>query len=77
MSDQVDLHIHSNKSSDGEFSPTELVRMAQQVGLRAIAIADHDTVAAYPEALEAGEKVGLEVIPVSYTHLTLPTICSV
>jgi len=63
MSDQVDLHIHSNKSSDGEFSPTELVRMAQQVGLRAIAIADHDTVAAYPEALEAGEKVGLEVIP--------------
>ncbi|RLE03200.1 MAG: hypothetical protein DRJ11_05045, partial [Candidatus Aminicenantes bacterium] len=48
MSDQVDLHIHSNKSSDGEFSPTELVRMAQQVGLRAIAIADHDTVAAYP-----------------------------
>lgn len=63
MNGLVDLHIHSHKSSDGEFSPRELVKMAKQVGLRAISIADHDTVAAYPEAIEAGERIGLEVIP--------------
>ncbi|MCP2620215.1 PHP domain-containing protein, partial [Candidatus Aminicenantes bacterium AC-334-K16] len=60
---KIDLHLHSNRSSDGEYSPSELVRMAHQLGLKAIAIADHDTVAAYPEALEAGRRLGLEVIP--------------
>jgi len=59
----IDLHLHSNKSSDGEYSPSELVKMAYEVGLKAVAIADHDTVAAYPEALEAGKKWGIEVIP--------------
>jgi len=63
MRDKIDLHLHSNRSSDGEYSPSELVRMAHQLGLKAIAIADHDTVAAYPEALEAGRRLGLEVIP--------------
>lgn len=37
--------------------------MAWEVGLKTVAIADHDTVAAYPEALEAGGKWGVEVIP--------------
>ncbi|MBN1938373.1 MAG: PHP domain-containing protein, partial [Candidatus Aminicenantes bacterium] len=59
----VDLHIHSNRSSDGDFPPSDLVRMAVETGFAAIAIADHDTVAAYPEALEAGEREGVEVIP--------------
>ncbi len=31
--------------------------------MRAISIADHDTVAAYPEAVELGRKAGVEVIP--------------
>lgn len=59
----VDLHIHSNRSSDGDFPPADLVRMAAEAGFAAIAIADHDTVAAYPEALDAGQKEGVEVIP--------------
>ncbi|MDD8020743.1 MAG: PHP domain-containing protein [Acidobacteriota bacterium] len=59
----VDLHIHSHFSCDGDFSPAELVSMARNHGFRAIAIADHDTVEAYPEAIKAGEKAGLEVIP--------------
>lgn len=59
----VDLHIHSNKSSDGEFSPAEIIVLARSTGLRAVAIADHDTVSAYPEALEAGQAEGVEVIP--------------
>lgn len=59
----VDLHIHSSFSCDGDYSPEELVRMAREEGFRAIAIADHDTVGAYPEAIEAGQKGGIEVIP--------------
>jgi len=59
----VDLHIHSDRSSDGEFPPAALARMAVEAGFAGIAIADHDTVAAYPEALEAGREAGVEVVP--------------
>jgi hypothetical protein len=58
----VDLHIHSDRSSDGDFSPAELARMAAEAGLAAIAIADHDTVAAYPAAFEDGRREGVEVL---------------
>jgi predicted metal-dependent phosphoesterase TrpH len=60
--DLVDLHVHSSVS-DGLLSPRDLVRHAREVGLRAIALTDHDTVAGVPEALEAGREFGLEVIP--------------
>jgi 3',5'-nucleoside bisphosphate phosphatase len=63
MSGRVDLHIHSDRSCDGDFSPAELVELARRKGFRAISIADHDTVAAYPEAVEQGRKAGVEVIP--------------
>jgi predicted metal-dependent phosphoesterase TrpH len=63
MSGRVDLHVHSNKSSDGDHSPAELVGFARDHGLRAISIADHDTVAAYPEAVALGREAGVEVIP--------------
>ncbi|OGD25410.1 MAG: hypothetical protein A2V57_01920 [Candidatus Aminicenantes bacterium RBG_19FT_COMBO_65_30] len=63
MSGRVDFHVHSHKSSDGDFSPAELVRFAGNFGMRAISIADHDTVAAYPEAVEIGRRAGVEVIP--------------
>jgi hypothetical protein len=59
----VDLHIHSNFSCDGDFLPEELVKMARDQEFRAIAIADHDTMAAYPQATYAGQKYGVEVIP--------------
>jgi predicted metal-dependent phosphoesterase TrpH len=63
MSGRVDLHVHSHKSCDGDFSPAELVGFARTNDMRAISIADHDTVAAYPEAVEAGRRAGIEVIP--------------
>ena len=63
MSGRVDLHVHSDRSSDGDFSPAQLVGFAKERGMRAISIADHDTVAAYPEAVELGERAGVEVIP--------------
>ncbi|MDP2914056.1 MAG: PHP domain-containing protein [Candidatus Aminicenantes bacterium] len=63
MSGTVDLHIHSDRSSDGTYPPAELVRLAAANGFAAISIADHDTVAAYPEAIEASAGSGVEVIP--------------
>jgi len=58
----IDLHTHST-ASDGTLTPTELVKLAKETGLDAIAITDHDTFQGVPEALEAGKKFGIEVIP--------------
>ena len=63
MSGRVDFHVHSNKSSDGDHAPAELVGFARDLGMRAISIADHDTVAAYPDAVDEGRRAGVEVIP--------------
>jgi len=60
--DLVDLHVHSTVS-DGLFPPHEVVRLAAEMGLRAVALTDHDTVAGVPEALAAGRALGIEVIP--------------
>lgn len=63
MVDQIDLHIHSDRSSDGEWTPKHIVKFAKKAHFRAISIADHDTVDAYPEAIQYGKKNGVEVIP--------------
>ena len=57
----VDLHLHST-CSDGLSSPAELVTLARDAGLRAIALCDHDSIAGIDEALAAGEDGGLEVM---------------
>ncbi len=60
---KVDLHIHST-ASDGRFSPAEIVRKSAENGLTVIALADHDTVAGIPPALEAAQTFpALTVIP--------------
>lgn len=58
----IDLHTHSN-CSDGSMTPTELVAHAAERGLKAIALSDHDTVAGIDEALEAGRRYGVEIVP--------------
>ncbi len=61
MTHFVDLHLHSI-FSDGVMTPTELVVEAAAIGLRAIAVADHDNVDGIPEAMAAGEQFGVEVL---------------
>ena len=63
MDERVDLHIHSSKSSDGDFTPFHLLHLAKEHGFRAISISDHDTVEAYPEALEISLKASVELVP--------------
>jgi 3',5'-nucleoside bisphosphate phosphatase len=65
----VDLHSHSNLS-DGSASPTELVAIAAQTGLDAVALTDHDTLEGVEEALAAGAASGIDVIPGTELSLT-------
>lgn len=57
-----DLHLHST-FSDGLLTPEDLVTRALALGLPAIAIADHDSVAAVAPALQAARDSGLAVVP--------------
>jgi 3',5'-nucleoside bisphosphate phosphatase len=58
----IDLHTHSYYS-DGTKSPTELVCLAASSGVSALSVTDHDTMEGVEEALLAGIKYGVEVVP--------------
>jgi predicted metal-dependent phosphoesterase TrpH len=60
--DNIDLHVHSD-ASDGTLSPHDLVQYAKEKHLKLIALTDHDTIAGVAEAVEAGKKYAIEVIP--------------
>lgn len=56
----VDLHMHST-ASDGALPPTAVVEAAVKAKLSLICLTDHDTVGGVPEAVAAGEALGIEV----------------
>lgn len=58
----VDLHVHTT-ASDGTGTPAQVVAMAKELALEALAITDHDTVAGVAPALAAGRESGLAVLP--------------
>ncbi len=58
----VDLHVHSN-ASDGTFTPSEVVALAVEKGLAAIALTDHDTIDGLSEAQAAAAGFPIEIIP--------------
>lgn len=58
----VDLHSHST-ASDGAVSPSDVIVAAERVGLGAIALTDHDSIAGLPEAISTGARLGVRVIP--------------
>ncbi len=58
----ADLHNHST-ASDGEFSPAELVSKSYNLGLKAVGLTDHDSIAGLDEALNEGRRLGIMVIP--------------
>jgi predicted metal-dependent phosphoesterase TrpH len=58
----IDLHTHT-LYSDGTFSPAQLVQLAGERGLSAVALTDHDTTAGLGAATEKGLEVGVEVVP--------------
>ena len=59
---RCDLHMHS-VFSDGTLSPSELVALAEETGLSAIALTDHNTVLGLKDFMRAGETSSVSTIP--------------
>lgn len=57
-----DLHTHSHYS-DGTFSPAEILRESERLGLSAVALTDHNTVDGLPEFLAAARGSAVRAIP--------------
>jgi len=53
--------MHST-ASDGQYTPSELVKLAREEGIEVMALTDHDTIDGVEEAITAGNKFGLRVI---------------
>lgn len=58
----IDLHVHTTMS-DGTLTPEEVVGLAVEAGLSAIAITDHDTVSGVAAAQQHSNGTGVLVIP--------------
>ncbi len=61
MTGFCDLHLHS-ACSDGTVAPRDVVALARDAGLDAMALTDHDTFDGVDEALAAGEEFGVRVV---------------
>ena len=62
MEEIADLHIHTN-ASDGALAPEFIVKRAIELGLKAIAVTDHDALDGIEPALKCAQGQGIEVIP--------------
>lgn len=57
-----DFHLHSHYS-DGRLPPATVIDRAAAAGLGVVALTDHDNTLGIAEAIEAGERAGVRVIP--------------
>jgi 3',5'-nucleoside bisphosphate phosphatase len=57
-----DLQSHSTHS-DGALPAAEVVQRAGEAGVELLALSDHDTISGVAEAIEAGERFGVRVVP--------------
>ena len=62
MSLRFDLQSHSTHS-DGTLPAAEVVQRAAQAGVELLALSDHDTISGVAEAIEAGERSGVRIVP--------------
>lgn len=72
--DIIDLHIHSN-ASDGSYSPSEIVQMSDRMGLKAIAITDHDTIDGSRSARKAGIPSSIDFVTGVEISTGVPSFC--
>ena len=59
---KVDFHIHTT-ASDGEATPTQIVKRAKELDYDIIAITDHDNTNGIAEGMIAAEAVGIKLVP--------------
>jgi len=62
MPNYVDLHTHST-ASDGIYSPAELLHRAKAIGLRVLALTDHDNTGGLAEAAQVAGTLDIDFIP--------------
>jgi len=59
---RFDLQSHSTHS-DGALPAAEVVQRAAEAGVELLALSDHDTISGVAEAIEAGQRCGVQVVP--------------
>jgi 3',5'-nucleoside bisphosphate phosphatase len=57
-----EIHMHS-VFSDGEFSPSELINIAEKKEVSVLSLTDHDTFDGIPEFLQSAEPTGITAFP--------------
>jgi predicted metal-dependent phosphoesterase TrpH len=62
MALRFDLQSHSTHS-DGALPAAEVVQRAAEAGVELLALSDHDTISGVAEAIEAGERFGVRIVP--------------
>ena len=68
----IDLHVHTT-ASDGQFSPSQIIKMAVDKGLSRIAITDHDTAAGLEEAKAAAQELKINFVAGTELNISFPT----
>lgn len=58
----IDLHSHTT-ASDGQYTPDELLELAQKAGVTTLAVTDHDTVAGLEACGKAALARGIRLVP--------------
>lgn len=59
----LDLHMHSNISNDGEFSPKQLIELCSDSSIKVVALADHNSVRGIEEAQLYADQFEIQLIP--------------
>ena len=59
---KIDTHLHTT-FSDGRKTVSEVFEMASRLDIRVLAITDHDTLNAYPEAFDVAERWQIALVP--------------
>ncbi len=62
MALRFDLQSHST-ASDGSLPPAQVVANAADAGVELLALSDHDTIGGVAEAIDAGERLGVRIVP--------------
>ncbi len=62
MPPRFDLQSHST-ASDGSLPPAQVVQNAADAGVELLALSDHDTIGGLAEAIAAGQRLGVEIVP--------------
>jgi len=59
---KFDLHVHTT-ASDGSLNAEQIVAEAKRIGIKTMAITDHDTIGNVKNCIEEGRKKGIQIIP--------------